>query len=339
MTTNSTRRYWSLLLIRSLITLAVSAGLIYQIDLYRTLIQWQDAEWRYLILLGFPVSLACLLINVVRWHLILTHQGLRPAFLNVTVICTKAAFLGSVLPGGMVTGDVYRVHLLTKTTQNLDASIRSVLLDKVSGLFGLLVIALAGLLGYWFETSNDSFRPLLIPFSVVVSSCLGAIVGVLLVRGGCFERANWQHPLLLRVRSFLEMVLKCLEDKPLMLKQLTLCLALQLVIVGWTYIVSMALHFSVSFVALSIATPLAALVSLLPISLGGVGVREAGYVLFLVPFGLTVGEATSLSLVSGLIQSGLRLVFGLIFLWDPARVSMTESLEPRPSEANSADRL
>jgi hypothetical protein len=135
------------------------------------------------------------------------------------------------------------------------------------------------------------------------------------------------------------MVLKCLEDKPLMLKQLTLCLALQLVIVGWTYIVSMALHFSVSFVALSIATPLAALVSLLPISLGGVGVREAGYVLFLVPFGLTVGEATSLSLVSGLIQSGLRLVFGLIFLWDPARVSMTESLEPRPSEANSADRL
>jgi hypothetical protein len=316
---------------------AVLIWLFYQIDIYRAIVQWQGTEWRYVILLGPPVSFACLLINILRWYLILEHQGLHPPLMNVAAIYTKGVFFASFLPGGMTTGDLFRIHLLTKKTQDLDASIKSVFLDRVSGFFGLLMVVIGALLYSSFETNDNSLRPYLKPVIVVVFLFLAITVGPFLLRQRYFQKPHRQYPFVMKVRSFLDVIPKYFEDKRLMLRQLVLSLTLQLVIVGWAYIVSRALHISVSFEALSIATPLVTFFSLLPISLGGVGVREAGYVFFLVPFGLTPGEATSLSLVSGLTQDGLRLIYGLIFYWDPWKESATVELDGQPSRIKSID--
>jgi uncharacterized membrane protein YbhN (UPF0104 family) len=135
------------------------------------------------------------------------------------------------------------------------------------------------------------------------------------------------------------MVPRYFEDKRLVAREVSLSLALQLVIVGWLYIVAQGLHISVPFVVLCMATPLVTLFSLLPVSLGGVGVREAGYVAFLVPFGLTVGEATSLSLVSAMVQTAIRLCFGVLFLVNPFEGRTVSAADPRPTAAESSDRL
>jgi uncharacterized protein (TIRG00374 family) len=331
------RRYYSLAF-RAAITVAVLTAVLHQIDLHRTVIQWRDAEWAYVIVLGPLVSLACLFINALRWRLILAHQGLRPPFINVAVIYTKAAFFGSFLPGGMTTGDIFRVRLLAKKTQDLAASIKSVLLDRASGLFGLLIVALAALLYSYVETDGVSLRPLLRPVIVLIFSGLTMAAGLYALHN-YFQKLYWQHPLLLKLRSFLDMVPQYFEDKSLIVKEVSLSLVLQLVILGWIYIVAKALHISVSFGALAIATPLVTLFSLLPISLGGIGIREAGYVFFLVPFGITAGEATSLSLVSGLVQDALRLAFGFIVFWEPFRGFTSDGRGARRTEANSTERI
>jgi uncharacterized protein (TIRG00374 family) len=326
--------------VKVLITVALLLLVFYQVDLYRTMVQWQEAEWRYIIFLGIPVALACLFINVLRWYLILAHQGFRPRLTNLMVIYTKAAFVASFFPGGMTAGDIYRISLLTKRTQNIDASIKSVFLDRASGFFGLLIVALAACLYYLsVGEKRDAIRPFLMPGLLIVMACAAFCAGVVWIQRHYLRISQCRYPLWNRLRSYTEMMPRYFEDKRLIVREVSLSLALQLVIVGWLYIVAQGLHIAVPFVVLCMAGPLVTLFSLLPVSLGGIGVREAGYVVFLIPFGLTAGEATSLSLVSGMVQNGIRLLFGALFLFDSSKDSIMTASDPQSSEAEAADRI
>jgi uncharacterized membrane protein YbhN (UPF0104 family) len=314
---NGFRRYRSLLL-KTFVTVSLLVWLFFQIDVYRTLGQWKEADWLYIVLVGPPVSFACLAINVLRWHSILTYQGTCFRLWTAAVIYTKALFFAAFVPGGAATADLYRIRSLARTTRDLDGSIKSVVLDRTASLVGLLMMTLTALLCVPFQAAHHSMGSLAKPATVAVLSCFAIAVGCLWLRGQRF-RENCGYPWLKELYSFIEVIPQLLMNRGLMFKQVVLSIALQLVIVGWTYVVSRALQISVPFMALFIAVPLVSMSLLLPISLGGVGVREAGYVFFLVPFGLTLGEATSLGLVSGLVQDALRLGYGLIFVWDPSK--------------------
>ena len=312
----SARKYY-LASIKTSVTVVLIIWLFGQIDLHRTAVQWQETEWTYLILIGLPVFLACLTINVLRWQLILKPQTMHIPFTNLAVIYIRGAFLGSFLPGGITTGDIYRMYALGKNTRDSAVSISSVLIDRVLGVFALLVLSVGALPYFLFRAKTDAFQPLLKPVILMGVILTLLVLCLLLAWRYWSEKTSWQHPLLEKVVSFLDTVPRYLAYKGVLLKVFLLALALQLLIVWWTYIVSNALHLSISLVALTITVPLISLFAMLPISLAGFGVREAGYVFFLVPFGLTPGEATSLGLISVLVQSGLRLLSGVTFLFDP----------------------
>lgn len=298
------------------VTVALLVWLVYQIDLRETAGQWRETEWTYLILIGVLVFLACLVINVSRWQVILKAQGIYPRFGHLAVIYIRGAFLGSFLPGGITTGDIYRMYALTKNTGDSAVSISSILIDRVLGLFALLTLSVGGLQYSLFQTKNQAFQHLLKPVILISGIFTSVIVVLLLCSRYCSQRTNWQYPFLEKIVSVLGTLPRYLAHKGVLLRVFLLSLALQLVIVGWTYVVSKALHISISLVALFITVPLVSLFARLPISLGGFGVREAGYVLFLVPYGLTAGEAMSLGLISVLIQSGLRFLSGVTFIFD-----------------------
>jgi hypothetical protein len=65
-----------------------------------------------------------------------------------------------------------------------------------------------------------------------------------------------------------------------------------------------SLSLGVGFDVLFFVAPLVALATLLPISVGGIGIREAGYALLLAPYGVSAGDAVAL----GLLQYGTFLV-------------------------------
>jgi Lysylphosphatidylglycerol synthase TM region len=96
-------------------------------------------------------------------------------------------------------------------------------------------------------------------------------------------------------------------------KVFLLSVLLQLVIVFWTYSVSQAMNISIPFLVLCISIPLINLFVLLPVSIGGLGVSEAAFVFFLVPFGLQVSEAVTMSLITVQSQTLLYLFSGSFF--------------------------
>jgi glycosyltransferase 2 family protein len=93
-------------------------------------------------------------------------------------------------------------------------------------------------------------------------------------------------------------------------------LCLQIVIVIWYFVIAISLEFPLSFVALLAIVPLLELLLMLPISVGGIGVREWAFTVPFVPFGLTATEALSYSLLSFLIGTIMTGLSGLAFLFE-----------------------
>jgi uncharacterized membrane protein YbhN (UPF0104 family) len=84
--------------------------------------------------------------------------------------------------------------------------------------------------------------------------------------------------------------------------------AYQLVVVAAAFLAARALGLAVGPTAILAFMPAVAIAQVLPISLGGLGVREGAFALFLGPLGIETSQAVAL----GLLVYGLNLAVSLL---------------------------
>jgi glycosyltransferase 2 family protein len=105
--------------------------------------------------------LSCVLANVLcalRWQRIAEIYGLKISVREALTLYFQGVSANTVLPGGIVGGDVWRtIGLVRKNFNKLDSA-RSVLLDRASGLWALSLISSAALVISW--VSSDVLRGL-----------------------------------------------------------------------------------------------------------------------------------------------------------------------------------
>ena len=84
---------------------------------------------------------------------------------------------------------------------------------------------------------------------------------------------------------------------------------LQVILLG------IALDLSVAWYAYLVVVPLVSLLTMLPLSFNGIGVREYSLILLLAPFGVSQEQATALGLGWFALTIGVGLVGGLVYLF------------------------
>ena len=82
--------------------------------------------------------------------------------------------------------------------------------------------------------------------------------------------------------------------------------------------------------------PLVTVLSAVPISMNGLGIREAGYVWFLQQQGVDVDTATAFGILWFSVLLASSLAGGLVYLWGGAAVP-TFRARPAPQAAGGSD--
>jgi hypothetical protein len=95
---------------------------------------------------------------------------------------------------------------------------------------------------------------------------------------------------------------------------LVLSCILQAVVVCQFTILAAALDLGMDFAALAVIVPIVSLLTILPISINGIGVREVGFAAVGAAFGLSIDGAIALAWLFLLIATLYALVGGLIYL-------------------------
>ncbi|MFN4258888.1 MAG: lysylphosphatidylglycerol synthase transmembrane domain-containing protein [Gemmataceae bacterium] len=241
-------------------------------------------------------------VSGLRWQLLAQPLGFRQSLARFTGIYFIGMYFNLLLPTA-VGGDVVRAWYLNAGSGRRLHAFLTVFLDRFSGLLVLLALACLAVLA----------SPIPVPSWVtgcVVLTVSSAVVGLLSV------------PLLMRWMRHRKRVhragqaMKLYFSRPRLLLATTgLSLIIQSINVIIVWLVGQALHAPVPASYYWIVVPMVTLLTMVPISLNGMGVREAGLIVFLAPLGVAESTALSLSFLWFAVYLTASLCGGLVYVF------------------------
>lgn len=264
---------------------------------------------------AFGVYLVAQVLSSYRWQLLAKALGFSGRLASYVRDVYLGMFFNLILPTS-VGGDVVRAISLARRRgqtppmgQRLGAAL-SVLADRVVG-----VLVLVGTCGIATVICPISL-PGWIPWCVagLGAGGIAGLVGLPLIRRLLaterFQGFRWEKP-----RRMVEGALFFLGRPRLLVATASLSAIVQIANVLVVYLIGRNLGLPVPATYYGIMVPLVALLTMLPVSLNGMGLREGGMVLMLAPLGVGTAEALSLSLLSFLILTTASMCGGLCLLF------------------------
>lgn len=263
-----------------------------------------------------------------RWYLLLQHIRVRLAFLTVLRLALIGLFFNLFVPGG-VGGDLIKmVYLKKESGDRYPQALLTVLLDRLLGLAGLLMLAVLALAmnGGMIAASSSEMRHIM---SVVgIASGGGLICGLLFLAwpwiarlaGSAGQRlAHKLPPSLVSIASKIAEALDLLRAAPGKLFGLLLLSTVgHLTATVGVYLVSRGIGGGgeLTFFECLLATQLANLVAAVPLTPGGLGGRDLVMSLLLRSAGASPALAGSVPVLVSVLLISWSLVGGLALLWE-----------------------
>jgi len=280
----------------------------------RTLISLALVFWLLSVLIVPFIHLTCVALRSIRLRTILNGLGVTLSFWWLGLAQLKGSFVGAVLPGG-ISGDIYRTFVIGKKTADGCNSISAVLIEKIIGIGSMLLLCMSGVLYgvYWLghPVFIQLVQPSLIGLSLFVVVC-GALPAA--ARLPILGQVGFSHDRV-SLNEVVHRILVVFSDKAQFLSVVFVSLLIQVAIVAWYFAIARAIELNVSFSMFLVTVPIVELLLMLPISIGGIGVREGAFVLLLVPFGLELPDVVAFSLLCLTIAGITRVLSGTAFLF------------------------
>jgi glycosyltransferase 2 family protein len=261
---------------------------------------------------GAAALLATSPFSALRWHIVLAAETRSPGPWILLKIVLVGLFFNQVLPSG-VGGDAVRAWRCHRLGIGPGAAIRSLILDRVSGYFVLVVLFAAGL-------------PVLLHILPEPRQRYGIVLLLGAALCGLFALflMDYLPRRLLHFRLIAEFAALSRQGRRLFARPARsgAVLSLGAATVGLTILAFMlvanSLGVDLAFVSWVMIVPPVTLIQLVPVSLAGWGVRELGFVVVLAGFGIPAEAALATSLLVGLSGIVVGLPGGLLWLtgWD-----------------------
>jgi len=265
------------------------------------------------LLLPLGLFLAGQVLSALKWWLVGSSVGLR----RPVVEYVRFYFIGmvvNVFGVSTIGGDVVRA-LYLGGGRNAAVALNSVVFDRVSGLAILMAVGALALLAF------PEYR---LPSALSVALMAG---GVALAVGW------WTCPRLVRLLPVRNRFRRLVEgdlapfwrNRRLLVQISALAAIFHLSQVGVQYLLARAAGTSLPFSYCLVMHPVLSLMLAMPISIGGFGVREGGYLYFLTRVDVDDSIAVTMGLLWWLMTALSGAIGGLIFVASGARLPRVPS--------------
>jgi len=285
--------------LKTILKIAVSFGLLYLLLKKININKFLDNFLNF----SIEAILGCVLllflswvVSVYKWRLLLPKIGYGQLML--------ASFIGqfytTVLPG-QIAGEIAKAYRLGKGREDAEKIAASVLVDKLTGLLGVIVVAAGGVITSRLQVSPEislSIGMVMLIFTIglfcIKLPFVYNISTTLLINLTC----RWPRfePFLLQIFRLLRAWEEYLSYPLRLASVFFVGIAFQLIGVWITFLISQAFGIFVTFSDFCWITGLVSIAVLLPISFGGIGVREGAFVGILSLQGVPIEKSIALSL-------------------------------------------
>lgn len=269
-------------IIAILVKVLVSSGLLY-IVISKTGIDKVLSILKDINILSFffavVVYVFSIFISSVRWKFLLPDGFALRKLFSLYII---GAFFNNLLPG-IIGGDAVKAYYLYKNTGKGGPAIASVFMDRYIGFSALMFIGLTAFpfgLNYFHGSILVWFLPIAI-FLFIIGSFL--VFGLKIGKGVKLLSESYNYFGIYKNR------------KSVIIKTFFISIIIQTAGILAVYAISMGLGVKVPLTSLFIFIPIISTITTIPISISGMGVREASFVLLFGSIGISPVQATAVS--------------------------------------------
>ncbi|MFA5346069.1 MAG: lysylphosphatidylglycerol synthase transmembrane domain-containing protein [Candidatus Omnitrophota bacterium] len=264
------------------------------------------------------LAFLCYFLNYIfglwRWVMLLRAVKINIPLRRVVTSFSGGAFFSLFLPS-TIGGDFLRSVDLSMYTKKPKEIIATIFLDRLSGYIGLVILALIAMFLGWKILEDKS---------VLIS--LGIIIGLLFVilllffNKFLYSRINrfLKSPDAGKIRdliSDLHKEIHLFRHKPkVVVENILISIIIQAISPLTFYLIALSLGIKISLACFFIFVPIIGAITLLPISIGGLGLRDASTIFFFAKAGIGKNLAFTMSLLSFSFILFYGAVGGLIYV-------------------------
>lgn len=316
-------------IIRILISLVlIGAIFTFLVDIRTVLNEMRRAHWLCLTAAAL-LMIAGTALRAVRWDALLRPLDIRVPLGQLTYLYFVGAFFNLFLPTGMG-GDAVKMAMLGKHTGRVPEAIGTTLVDRATGLWVLFVMALLAL----------PFSYNIIPIesiSTIAFITLAGAVGGFVVMGtpllpwlGNKIRLPGQD----KLERFYHSVARL--GYPALGKACLISLLFNIMLIAFNVLIAISLDVDLPISIYLLFTPVLSLTLALPISISGLGTREAAYIALFSTVGIAEETAVAMSLINYFLTNVVvGLLGGLLYAINGLQALRHKEENPLESERSN----
>jgi hypothetical protein len=256
----------------------------------------------WLLPLALVFYLAGMMANALRWYLLLQAPRIRLPFWAVTRIVFTGQFVSNFLPS-TIGGDSVRFIGLMHYTSDRAVGLASVILDRLVNVIAFMTVLPLSIFTFGSPSTWPRFS-----FNAGTASPILALAGV---------KNSWTRGLASRLQDWIARGRQAFQvwlDHPRLLV-LAFCVSWLSIFVVFMaiWLVARGLGIPVALYQVMSVTGITYLLTLLPISVNGYGLREVAITALYIPLGASLEQAATLAIITRFL-SMLETLPGALWL-------------------------
>lgn len=284
--------------------------------------------------MAFAITPVLIFLSSWKWQILLSAQGIKVSLGKLVVLYLVGIFFNNIMPSN-VGGDVIRAYELGTYTHKKAESIASVFVERFTGLTVLIFLVLIAFLVKGSFISDDR---LTIVIGIVVGGYVSAFILLLNQRVIAFTQKKIRVRILKKLMDKLQKVQSAIVDY----KGKNLALGIAMILSFLFYIVAvvnvyvgcLAFGVHVPLEKLFIGVPIILIISMIPITVGGIGLSEWAYFFIFTKLDAT-GSLGILGLSVALLMRVKMVAFGLtggVFYLSMSEKTVSKELQESASK-------
>lgn len=268
-----------------------------------------------LLLLGFAILWVAHYICIYRWRMLMRPIMPLPSLGRLFGIYCIGLFFNLTFPT-VVGGDVVKMYYAGKPSKKFAASFAATFLDRDAGMLAMMMIACAAAILSSLKAPGIPIRLIIWSATVIFVAANIAIFTPALHRRltGLLKRFDLSK-LAGRIDTISDTFQIMGKHWMVLVSSLIISLANQILAISINWIMAEGLHIHVPLFYFLLFIPVVTLISMIPISLNGMGLREYAFVSLFGSIGVDREAAVALGLLSSMTIFLSAIPGGMIYIF------------------------
>ncbi len=284
-----------------------------KIDLHALIADIKGAD-KFFLFIGLLGCFFVYILGFLRWQMLVKAAGIKIPLGRLISSFSGGIFFSIFLPS-TIGGDLVRSVDLAGHTKKAKEVIATVFLDRFSGYIGLVLVVIPALF-----LGRDLVLDKVVFSSVAVIVILLVIILLVLFNNYVYSRISkfLTTPNSGKIREVIKDIHREIHvfrgDKKIIIFNLAISFIIQALSPLCAYFIGLSLGIKISFIYFLIFLPIIGAITLLPIAIGGLGLREGLFVVYFAKAGVIKQLALAMSLLSFSFVVFYAAIGGIIYV-------------------------